>query len=300
MNPVLQPNPEVRDALANRLPIVALESTMLTHGLPPHRRRDVATKIEDAVRSAGAVPATMLVVDGVVHVGLDEHAFDRLESPEPIQKASIDQLPHALATGIAAATTVSSSIAIAAAAGIEVFSTGGLGGVHRGAGTTFDISGDLRALATYSVVVVTAGVKSILDVPATLEVLETLGVSVLTLGTDAFPAYYISDSGSTATRIDDAAIAAHTLTARRALSMTGSVLLACPPPLDHCIDPAEHERLLAAGLEEAAATGTSGADITPILLRHLAAASSGRTGRASVAITIANAAIAAVVAQAMK
>jgi pseudouridylate synthase len=289
---------EVRAALADGLGVVALESTILAHGLPRGDNRRVADDIEAAVRDGGAVPATVAVLDGVAHVGLSADELDRLCLQDDVLKLSARDLGVAVALRRTGATTVASTAALAHRAGIRVFATGGLGGVHRGAAETFDISADLGVLATTPLVVVCAGVKSILDVPATLERLETLSVPVLGYRTDRFPGFYLTDSGSTVPwRVETAAEAAAVAYARSSLGTdTAGVVLANPLPESRQVDPVLHDRLVASGLADLAREGVTGKDVTPRLLEYFHASSGGESLRANIELVLANAALAAEVA----
>jgi pseudouridine-5'-phosphate glycosidase len=293
--------PEVRAALADRAPVVALESTILAHGLPRGDNRRIADEIEGTVRAAGAVPATIAVFDGVVHIGLDASALDRLCSDDAVLKLSVRDLGVAVALGRTGATTVASTAALAHVAGIAVFATGGLGGVHRGAAQTFDVSADLGVLARTPVLTVCAGVKSILDVAGTLEYLETLSVPVLGYRTGAFPGFYLSDSGYAAPwRVESPAEAAAVLLARRALGTdSAGVVLANPLPVDRQVDPSLHDRLVAEGLEMLAREGVTGKDVTPRLLEFFHANSEGESLRANVELVLSNALLAGQVAVAV-
>ena len=288
----------VAEALADGRGVVALESTILAHGLPRGDNRRVADEIEDAVRAGGAVPATVAVLDGLVRIGLSPDELDRLCLQDDVLKLSSRDLGVAVALGRTGATTVASTAALAHRAGIRVFATGGLGGVHRGAAETFDISADLGVLATTPVLVVCAGVKSILDVPATLERLETLSVPVLGYRTDQFPGFYLTDSGSTVPwRVESAAEAAAVAYARSFLGTdSAGVVLANPLPEARQVDPVLHDRLVASGLAELAREGVSGKDVTPRLLEFFHESSGGESLRANVELVLANAALAAEVA----
>lgn len=283
---------EVRAALRDGLPIVALESTLIAHSFPQPERRMVAMQIEEAVRGTGATPATIAIFDGKVHIGLGNPELERI-STEPAWKVSIDNLPLALVRGVVGATTVASSMFLAARAGISVFATGGLGGVHRGAAQSFDVSADLQVLGSESLLVVCGGVKSILDVPATLEVLETRGVTVVTLGTDAFPGFYVVDSGLTTASVDDVVDAAAALRRRRAVGLGGSVVVAVPPPAATSIAREEHDAAVADAEREATEAGVAGRDVTPIVLKRLSELTGGRSKEAGRQIILATAEIAA-------
>jgi pseudouridine-5'-phosphate glycosidase len=293
--------PEVAAALARGGAVVALESTILAHGLPRGDNRRVADQIEHRVRAAGAVPATIAVLDGIVRVGLDAAELDRLcESPD-IAKLSMRDVAVAVALRGSGATTVASTSALAYRAGIGVFATGGLGGVHRGAANSFDVSADLGVLATTPVLVVCAGVKSILDVPGTLEYLETLSVPVLGYRTNAFPGFYLSDSGEPVTwRVDTPEQAAAVLLARFELATDrAGVVLANPLPPDRQLDPGLHDATLAAGLALVEAEGVTGKDVTPRLLAYFHDATHGESLRVNVELVLANAALAGQVAVAV-
>jgi pseudouridine-5'-phosphate glycosidase len=293
--------PEVAAALARGGAVVALESTILAHGLPRGDNRRVADQIEHRVRAAGAVPATIAVLDGIVRVGLDAAELDRLcESPD-IAKLSMRDVAVAVALRGSGATTVASTSALAHRAGIGVFATGGLGGVHRGAANSFDVSADLGVLATTPVLVVCAGVKSILDVPGTLEYLETLSVPVLGYRTNAFPGFYLSDSGEPVTwRVDTPEQAAAVLLARFELATDrAGVVLANPLPPDRQLDPGLHDATLAAGLALVEAEGVTGKDVTPRLLAYFHDATHGESLRVNVELVLANAALAGQVAVAV-
>jgi pseudouridine-5'-phosphate glycosidase len=291
-------HPEVAAALDAGRPVVALESTLLAHGLPRPANLEVAGRIEAAVRDAGAVPATVAVLDGEVRIGLDEAALTRICADPAIAKLSARDVPVALATGGSGATTVASTSVLAARAGITVFATGGLGGVHRQAAQTFDESADLATLAGTPILVVCAGVKSILDVGATLERLETLSVTVLGYRTRRFPGFYLTDSGHDLDwQVDSPAQAAAVLTARRALS-TGAVVLANPLPLDEQLDPALHEQVLASGLAGLARDSVHGKAVTPYLLDHFHRETAGASQAVNIRIILRNADLAARVAAA--
>lgn len=288
-------HPEVARALADGRGVVALESTILAHGLPRGDSRRIAGDIEDAVRDAGAVPATVAVLDGTVHIGLDDDALDRVCTEDDVLKLSIRDVGVAVALKRTGATTVASTAALARRVGIRVFATGGLGGVHRGASESFDVSADLRVLATTPVLVVCAGVKSILDVAGTLEVLESMSVPVLGYRTSRFPGFYLSDSGHDAPwEVDSAAQAAAVAHARRALGTdSAGVVLANPLPEGRQVDPALHDRLVAEGLALLAREGVSGKDVTPRLLEFFHDNSGGESLRANVELVLSNAALAA-------
>ncbi len=298
LSPAVVLHPEVAAALASGAGVVALESTILAHGLPRGDNRRIADEIEAAVRDAGAVPATIAVLDGVVHVGLGRAGLDRLCLQDDVLKLSVRDVGVAVALGRTGATTVASTSAIAHLAGIRVFATGGLGGVHRGASETFDVSADLGVISRTPVLVVCAGVKSILDVAATLEVLETLSVPVLGYRTTRFPGFYLSDSGCEAPwRVESAAEAASVAHARAVLGTDlAGVVLANPLPESRQVDPALHDRLVTEGLALLAREGVHGKEVTPRLLELFHESSGGESLRANVELVLANARLAGEVA----
>ena len=286
-------HPEVADALASGGPVVALESTIISHGLPRPTNLDVARQIEGAVRDQGATPATIAIVDGTIRVGLDDDALATVAGSDDVVKASVRDLAVVVARRGHGATTVASTAELAAMVGIEVFATGGLGGVHRGASDSFDESADLTTLGTTPITVVSAGVKSILDVAATLERLETLNVTVVGYGTDRFPGFYLADSGHAVPhRVDSPEDVAAIMAARKELGSTAALLVANPLTADRQVDPALHDEVLGAGLKAAAAAGVRGKDVTPFLLAHFHEASGGESLRANTEIILANAALA--------
>jgi pseudouridine-5'-phosphate glycosidase len=289
----------VADTLASGRAVVALESTILAHGLPAPANRTAADDIEAAVRAHGAVPATVAVLDGVPRVGLSAAELDRVCSGDLV-KLSARDLGVAVGLGRDGATTVAATATLAHAAGVALFATGGLGGVHRGARDTWDVSADLGALAGTGVFVVCSGVKSILDVAATLEVLETESVPVLGYGTDAFPGFYRRDSGHAVPwRIDSPAEAAAVWRAHTALGSAAGAVLAQPVPEADELDAALHDRLLAEGLALLTERGVTGKDVTPALLEHFHAGSEGASLRTNLALVLANAGLAAQVAVAL-
>jgi pseudouridylate synthase len=289
---------EVSDALAAGRPVVALESTIISHGLPRPDNLRVAREIEEAVRSGGAVPATIAIIRGEPHVGLDDDAMRRIAEGTEVVKVSVRDVAVLAARAGDGATTVASTAHLAAAAGITVFATGGLGGVHRGARDSWDESADLTTLSRTGVLVICAGVKSILDVAATLERLETLNVGVIGYRTDRFPGFYLADSGHPVDwRVDTPAQAADVLRARRRLGTDGYGLVLANPiaPADE-MDRALHDRVLAAGLAAAETTGVRGKDVTPFLLDFFHRETHGASIAANIALVLSNARLAAEVA----
>ncbi|PTW52122.1 pseudouridine-5'-phosphate glycosidase [Rhodovulum kholense] len=288
-------SPEVSDAKAAFAPIVALESTIVTHGMPWPRNLETALAVEAEVRAAGAVPATIAVVGGRIHAGLAPDALEALARAEGVAKLSRADLAAALARGITGSTTVAATMICARLAGIAVFATGGIGGVHRGAETSFDISADLQELAQTPVTVVSAGAKAILDLPKTLEVLETLGVPVIAYQSDAFPAFWSRSSGLAAPlRMDSAAEIAAAHRMRGLLGLPGGQLVGNPIPEEDEIPRAEIEPMIARAMADTA--GASGKDVTPALLARLYELSGGRTLEANIALVRANARLAAEIA----
>jgi pseudouridine-5'-phosphate glycosidase len=283
----------VAAARAAGAPIVALETTIVSHGLPRPDNLRVAREIEATVREHGAVPATIGMLDGQVVVGVDDGQLTRLATSDKVAKLSVRDLAVAAASGADGATTVAATSAVAHAAGIRVFATGGLGGVHRDA--PYDESADLVALARTPIAVVCAGVKSILDVGATLERLETLGVAVVGYRTRRFPGFFVSDSGFPLDwSVDSPAELAEVLRAQHALGVPpGALVVANPLPADEQLDPAVHDRVLAEGLAEVARAGVTGKSVTPALLAHFHAATHGRSLEVNVRIILRNAALAA-------
>jgi len=292
--------PEVAAALEGGGAVVALESTIIAHGLPRPRNLAVALELEQTVRDAGAVPATIAVLDGRVRVGLDEAALERLAADPSIIKASVRDLAPLIARSGDGATTVASTALIAGLAGIRVFATGGLGGVHRGASASFDESADLTVLASTPIVVVSAGVKSILDVPATLERLETLGVTIVGFGTDRFPGFTLADSGEPVNwRVDDPAAVAGIRRQADRLGLSTALLVANPIAAEHELDRALHDRALAEALADADAQGLSGKDVTPFLLDAMQRLTDGASLEANVHAVRGNVALAARIALAL-
>ncbi|MDG4792351.1 pseudouridine-5'-phosphate glycosidase [Micromonospora sp. WMMD1082] len=289
---------EVARALREHRPVVALESTIVSHGLPRPDNLRVARQIEQVVRDAGAVPATIGMVAGDLVVGLDDAELTRLATADGVTKLSVRDLAVAAATRADGATTVAATSAVAAAAGIGVFATGGLGGVHREAAQTFDESADLVTLARTPIAVVCAGVKSILDVGATLERLETLGVAVLGYRTRRFPGFFITDGGFDLDwSVDSPELVADALVAREQHGVHhGGLIVANPLPTDEQLDPGLHDRTLADGLALLARDGVSGKAVTPYLLAHFHSATEGASLAVNVRIILRNAELAARIA----
>jgi len=289
--------PEVDAARSTGVPIVALESTIITHGMPWPQNVETARAVEAVVRAGGAVPATIAVMGGRIHIGLAAAELDRLGQAQGVMKLSRADLAVCLATGRTGATTVAATMICAHLAGIAVFATGGIGGVHRGAETSFDISADLMELAHTPVTVVAAGAKAILDLPKTLEVLETHGVPVIAYGQDDFPAFWSRSSGLKAPlRLDTPAQIAAAHRMRRALGLAGGQLIANPIPHAAEIPRAEITPFIEAALADAAATGITAKAVTPFLLQRLFEATEGRSLTANIALVLNNAALGAAIA----
>ncbi|WP_028813931.1 pseudouridine-5'-phosphate glycosidase [Streptomyces flavidovirens] len=286
---------EVREALERRGPVVALESTIIAHGLPRPRNLRVAEELEEEVRTVGAVPATVAVLDGRAHIGLDKAQLERVANDDSVRKLGHRDLAPALAAGASGATTVSATAFLAARAGLRVFATGGLGGVHREWTETQDESADLALLAQTRITVVCAGVKSILDVPATLQRLETLGVGVLGYGTGHFPGFYLSSSGEPVDwTVRTPGEVAAVMRAQDALGgPEAALVVANPVPEAEQLDPALHDRVLAEALEECGQRGITGQGVTPFLLDYLARKTDGASLEANLAAVRGNVRLAA-------
>jgi len=268
---------EVAEALENRRPVVALESTIISHGLPRPRNHVAAKEFEQILRDAGVTPATVAVLDGVPQIGLDAEGVRRI-AEEDLAKASVRDLPVLAAAGASGATTVAATAHLASLAGVRVFATGGLGGVHRGASGTFDESADLSTLAVTPVTVVSAGVKSVLDIAATLERLETLSVPVVGYRTTVFPSFWLTESAYTIDwSVDSPAQVAAIMRSQDALGHGQGIVVANPIPRDQQWDPIEHDRVLLEALAAADAAGIHGKAVTPFLLGFIVTASEGRS-----------------------
>ena len=292
---------EVREAVADGRPVVALESSLIAQGLPVPHNIETAVAAEAAVRDSGAVPATTALADGRVVVGADRGLLERLADPAGnVAKAGSGDLGPLLATRALASTTVSATIRAAHLAGIAIFATGGIGGVHRGAATSFDVSSDVDELAATPVAVVASGAKSILDLPATLELLETRRVPVVGYGVDELPAFYSVSSGLPLShRVETADEAARAIAAHRSIGGAGGMLIVQPPPAALAIAAAEIDRWVAEALADAHEHGVRGGAVTPHLLGHLARASGGRTLRVNIGLIVNNARTAGAIAAAL-
>ncbi len=268
---------DVAAALAEGRPVVALESTIISHGLPRPRNHEAAIEFESILREQGVTPATIAVLDGVPRIGLDPEGVRRI-AEEDLAKASVRDLPILMGRGASGATTVAATAHLAALAGIRVFATGGLGGVHRGASETFDESADLSTLAVTPITVVSAGVKSVLDIAATLERLETYSVPVIGLGTSVFPSFWLRESAFTLDwSVEDETGVAAVMAAHDALGHRQGIVVANPIPADQQWDPAEHDRVLAEAFALADAAGVTGKAVTPFLLGTIVELSAGRS-----------------------
>jgi pseudouridine-5'-phosphate glycosidase len=290
--------PEVAEAIGSGRAVVALESTIISHGMPYPTNVQMAREVEGIVRDHGAVPATLAVLDGRCHVGLDDAQLEQLATADGVVKATTRDLPWLVASGATGATTVAATMRLAALAGIRVFATGGIGGVHRGAATSMDVSADLTELAVTQVAVVSAGVKSILDIGLTLERLETLGVPVIVHDSDEFPSFYSRHSGFPAPRRLDspAAIAAHLHATWDVLGLSCGVSIANPIPVADEIPAHEIGRVIDEALAELDEFGIVGQDVTPFLLAKVVERTEGRSLAANLALVRHNAAVAAQVA----
>lgn len=300
MEKAIKLSAEVADALKAGKPVVALESTIISHGLPRPSNLEVALECERIVRDAGAVPATIALLDGKILVGLERSELEAIANRDDISKASIRDLAIIIAQGKSAATTVAATAHIAAMAGIHIFATGGLGGVHRGANESFDESADLTALANVDMTMICAGVKSILDVPATLERLETLAISLVGYKTTAFPGFYLTDSGYTLEhRVDSPAEIAEIIKARKEVGTLSKALVVANPVVKE-MDKARHDEILKSGLEKAEQQGVVGKNVTPFLLEHFHTTSKGESLAINTEIIKANCLLGAQIAVALQ
>jgi len=300
MEKAIKLSAEVSAAIKAGKPIVALESTIISHGLPRPSNLEVALECERIVRDAGAVPATIALLDGKILVGLERSELEAIANRDDISKASIRDLAIIVAQGKSAATTVAATAHIAAMAGIHVFATGGLGGVHRGANESFDESADLTALANVDMTMICAGVKSILDVPATLERLETLAISLVGYKTTAFPGFYLTDSGYTLEhRVDSPTEIAAIIKARKEVGTLSKALVVANPVVKE-MDKARHDEILKSGLEKAEQQGVVGKNVTPFLLEHFHTTSKGESLAINTEIIKANCLLGAQIAVALQ
>jgi pseudouridine-5'-phosphate glycosidase len=290
MRPPIDIRPEVREAIDAGRPVVALESTIIAHGMPWPRNVETALSVEGIVRENGAVPATVAVIDGVCKVGLDDEGIERLGRSNDVWKTSLRDLPFVIATKKTGATTVAATMRIASMAGVRVFVTGGIGGVHRGATHTMDISADLTEMSKTSMAVVSAGIKSILDIGLTLEYLETLGIPVVTIGQDEFPSFYSSKSGfASPLRMDELGQVASMMQAKWTLEIEGAILVANPLPGEFEVPFERMEGYIRDALESAERNLVKGKETTPFLLRHIAEHTHGESLESNIALVRHNA-----------
>lgn len=300
MNKYLQIAPEVADALQNGKPVVALESTIISHGMPYPKNVETAVAVESIIRQEGAVPATIAILGGKCRVGLPPEELEYFGKANDVWKVSLRDMPYVISKKRVGATTVAATMRIASLAGIKIFVTGGTGGVHRGAENNMDISADLTEMKDTSVAVISAGVKSILDIGLTLEYLETLGIPVITYGQDAFPSFYSRESGyRSPQRLDSAAEIAGLLKTKWALGLNGSVLIANPVPSEQEIPASRMEEHIQSALLAASEKKISGKDVTPFLLQYIASHTGGESLEANIALIKHNAKLGALIAKAM-
>ena len=299
MQSYLDIHPEVQEALQAGRPVVALESTIISHGMPYPQNVETALAVEAVVREHGAVPATIAIMNGKCQVGLSAEQVEYFGKATGVWKVSLRDMPYVISQGLFGATTVAATMRIADMAGIKLFVTGGIGGVHRGAETSMDISADLTEMAHTSVAVVSAGVKSILDIGLTLEYLETMGIPVVTFGQDAFPSFYSRQSGfASPLRLDTAEAIASLLKTKWELGLGGSVLIANPVPADQEIAPQEMEKHIQLALDAAAEKTVKGKEVTPFLLQYIAQHTKGESLEANIALIKHNASVGATIAAA--
>ena len=290
-------NPEVQHALVNNLPVVALESTIISHGMPWPQNAITAKSVEDEVRKQGAVPATIAIKEGKCLVGLSSEAIDYFAQAQNVWKVSLRDMPYVIAQKLPGATTVAATMRIAAMAGIKIFATGGIGGVHRGATATMDISADLTEMGQTNVAIVAAGVKSILDIGLTLEYMETLGIPVVTYGQDEFPSFYSSKSGfDSPLRLDSATAISDLLKAKWGMQLDGAVLIANPVPTEFEMGQDAIEQYILNALEAANQQKVKGKEVTPFILKYIANHTQGESLETNIALIKNNARLAAQIA----
>jgi len=290
-------SPEVQHALEHNIPVVALESTIISHGMPWPQNAITAKSVEDVVRQHGAVPATIAIKEGKCLVGLSSDDIDYFAQAQNVWKVSLRDMPYVIAQKLPGATTVAATMRIAAMAGIKIFATGGIGGVHRGAETTMDISADLTEMGQTNVAIVAAGVKSILDIGLTLEYMETLGIPVVTFGQEEFPSFYSSKSGfKSPLRLDSPTAIADLLKAKWGLQLDGSVLIANPVPTEYEMNQEAIEEHILKALAAADQQNIKGKEVTPFILKYIANNTQGESLEANIALIKNNAAVAAQIA----
>lgn len=300
-NDYLDINPEVAEALKDNRPVVALESTIISHGMPYPQNVETAQAVEAIIRKNGAVPATMAIIGGRIKAGLSPEQLDYFGQAQGVLKASRRDMAYAISAGKDAATTVAATMICAAKAGVSVFATGGIGGVHRGAPATFDISADLYELAQTAVTVVCAGAKALLDLPLTMEYLETLGVPVVGYGTDDFPAFYTRESGLKANfRLDTPEEVASLMHTKKAMELTGGILVTNPIPEKWSMDRSFIEGAIETALKQADAEGVKGKAVTPYLLKAIKEITGGKSLDSNIQLVFDNARVAALIAKAYK
>lgn len=289
--------PEVATAIQQNKPVVALESTIISHGMPWPKNVETAMMVEDAVRKEGAVPATIAIRDGKCLVGLSKEQLEFFGKEKNVWKVSLRDMPYVMSKNIPGATTVAATMRIASMAGIKIFATGGIGGVHRGAESSMDISADLTEMAETNVAIVSAGVKSILDIGLTLEYLETMGIPVISFGQDEFPSFYSAKSGfKSPLRLDEPTEIAHLLSIKWRIGLKGSVLIANPVPAEREVAPEVIEKHIQQALADAARENIKGKEVTPFLLKHIADHTEGESLEANIALVLNNARLAARIA----
>lgn len=297
MNSYLEIHPEVREALATGKAVVALESTIISHGMPYPKNVETALAVENTVRENGAIPATIAIINGKCCVGLSMEQLEMFGNSKDVWKVSLRDMPYVISKKILGATTVAATMRIAAMAGIKVFVTGGIGGVHREAENTMDISTDLTEMSQTSVAIVSAGVKSILDIGLTLEYLETMGIPVVTYGQDEFPSFYSRKSGFTSPlRLDDTKEIAVLLAAKWKMGLNGSVLIANPVPAEYEIEEAEMKVYIEDALKAAKSLNVKGKNVTPFLLQYIAEHTKGESLETNIALIKHNAKVGAEIA----
>ncbi|MFM7671931.1 MAG: pseudouridine-5'-phosphate glycosidase [Bacteroidota bacterium] len=300
MNEYLQINPEVENALCAHKPVVALESTIISHGMPYPKNVETAKRVEQIVREKGAIPATIGVMNGKCVVGMTNDEIETFGKASDVWKVSLRDLPYVVSQHLLGATTVAATMRIASMAGIKIFVTGGIGGVHRGAENTMDVSADLTEMGQTNVAVVSAGVKSILDIGLTLEYLETLGIPVVTYVSDEFPSFYSRESGyRSPLRMDTPDAIANMLLAKWSMGLNGSVLIANPLSADATIARDEMEGHIQEALRTAGNAGIKGKEVTPFLLKYIADHTQGESLDANIALICSNAALGAKIAGAL-
>lgn len=301
MNPFLAIHPEVKEALEKGRPVVALESTIISHGMPYPQNIETAKAVEEVIRANGAIPATIAIFDGKCYVGLTAEQLAFFGKATDVWKVSLRDMPYVISQKLYGATTVAATMRIASMAGINIFVTGGIGGVHRGAANTMDISADLTEMAETNVAVISAGVKSILDIGLTLEYLETKGIPVVSFGQDAFPSFYSSTSGyPSPLRIDTASEIATLLKTKWQLGLNGSVLIANPVPAEQQMDAAEIEVHILDALNAANKENITGKEVTPFLLKYISEHTHGESLEANIALIKNNAKLGAKIAVAFR